>query len=194
MQVHNITPAQNVTPNFKAIKSIKCEGLYKKYPTEANKLINAFQNNKIVMDFCKKYDVDIVFYACKQAMERIESSIHIFFQNPIKKRFFGLFEGAKDQICLHSHGSEYNLNESMKKSTEKLVDYISPEVPGKPSGLLESHVMSKRIEIQKVLNKKADEAAAKSRKKLMAEEAQKRLNNENSILAKNIENLIKKSK
>ena len=72
MQVQNITLTQNNyssqrhNPNFTAIKSVKCDGLYKKYPELANELIEALKQNPKAMEFCKKYDVDIIFYAIKQ--------------------------------------------------------------------------------------------------------------------------------
>ena len=71
MQVQNVGLSQNNysqkhNPNFTAIKSVKCDGLYKKYPELANELVTAFKKNPTAMEFCKKYDVDVVFYAVKQ--------------------------------------------------------------------------------------------------------------------------------
>ena len=60
MQIQNVSLSQNNysqkhNPNFTAIRSIKCEGLYKKYPEYANHLVEAFKKNPIAIEFCKKY-------------------------------------------------------------------------------------------------------------------------------------------
>ena len=81
MQVQN-NPQITSTPNFKAIKSIKSTGLYKKQPRLVQGLVDTFQTNKTAMDFCKKYDVDIVFHACKDIMHSVKSTVAIFFKNP----------------------------------------------------------------------------------------------------------------
>lgn len=70
MQIQNVTLAQNNysqrhNPNFTSIKSVKCEGLYKKTPELATDVVEAFKANPKAMEFCRKYDVDIVFYAFK---------------------------------------------------------------------------------------------------------------------------------
>ena len=81
MNVGNISPNQNST-NFKAIKSIKCEGLYKKFPEEGKKLIQTFKENAKVMEFCRKYDVDIVFNASEKNMNCVQSILSIFYKIP----------------------------------------------------------------------------------------------------------------
>ena len=43
-------------PNFTAIKSLKMEGLYKKYPELGKQLVDTFQSSPRAMEFCKKYD------------------------------------------------------------------------------------------------------------------------------------------
>ena len=60
MQVQNDCSVGNYNTSFKRIRSIKCAGLYKKQPQYANKLIEAFKQNEKAMEFCKKYDVDIL--------------------------------------------------------------------------------------------------------------------------------------
>ena len=98
MQINNINQSYNNT-NFQAIKSVKCRGLYEKYPELGQQLVDAFQKCKEAMDFCKKYDSDIVFYAKKDGIDTVESSIHIFYDNPALsklKKFFKFLNSSED--------------------------------------------------------------------------------------------------
>ena len=47
MQVQNNPQIPNTVPNFKAIKSVKHQGLYKKHPKLAQNLVDTFKTNKI---------------------------------------------------------------------------------------------------------------------------------------------------
>lgn len=188
------SPIQTQTPNFKAIKSVKCEGLYKKYPQYAEKLVDTFKKNPIAMNFCKERDVNIVFYACQKMIEGVESSIHIFFKNPAKTKFFGLIKNADDKISLSVYDYRGGIEESLEKSTAGLKDYITENIPGKTSGVLDSHIHYKQEEINEYL-------AQKSKKE---EEAVKKANLKNQLksqkisakesLKESIENLINSSK
>lgn len=166
MQVQNVGLSQNNysqkhNPNFTAIKSVKCDGLYKKYPELANELVTAFKKNPTAMEFCKKHDVDIVFYAVKQMQDAVESSIHIFFDNISKskaRKFFDKLVGNNDdKIVLHAWANNYSLPSSMEQSTQRLVEYISPERKigdRYRGGMLDSHIKSADERIQKVINEK----------------------------------------
>lgn len=180
MQIQNVTLSQNNysqkhNPNFTAIRSVKCEGLYKKYPELANNLVSAFKENPTAMAFCKKYDVDIVFAAIKQMQDTVESSIHIVFDNISKSKVRRFFEGVlgknDDKVVLHAWGNEYSLPCSIEKSTQNLAEHISPEVKtaeGYRGGMLDSHLKNAEERIQTALNKRLEKI---SKKKAKAETA-----------------------
>ena len=157
MQINNNIQMQGASkPNFMAIKSVKCEGLYKKFPEQGKILVDTFKNNPVAMEFCKKYDVDIVFYACKDATDSVRSSMHIFFQNPAKTKFLGIFGSKKDKIELSGFGNSYFEKESIKDSTSQLVDYMLVSTEGKPlTGVLNQHMKLKSQEIEKTMYKDA---------------------------------------
>lgn len=204
MQVQNVTLnnsySQKKNPNFTAIKSVKCEGLYKKYPEYANELVEAFKQNPKAMEFCKKYDVDIVFYAVKQMQDNVKSSILIFFDNVSKsraKRFFDkLFGNNEDKVVLHAWGNKYSLQKSLKSSTEELVNnIILPErkIEGHyRGGLLNAHLESADEKIQKVLSEKARKVQQKEAKLAAKKEAEDKLQNAGSKLQDSINDLIEK--
>ncbi|MBE7710535.1 MAG: hypothetical protein E7Z92_00180 [Cyanobacteria bacterium SIG31] len=149
MQVQGTT-----SPNFKAIKSVRCEGLYKKFPEQGKILVDTFKNNKTAMEFCKKYDVKLVFHACEEAMHSVKSSILIFLENPTKGWFSRLINGKYDKIDLAGYGNKYEVGKSLEESTKRLVDYMLESTNGKPvSGLLNQHLKLKNDEIQKVIGK-----------------------------------------
>ena len=80
MQIYNVMSNPNqTTPNFKAIKSAKCEGLYKDYPSYGKNLVETFKKNPTAMKFCKKYDVNLVFHACKDMMNSVRSTLLLTF-------------------------------------------------------------------------------------------------------------------
>ena len=202
MQVANVGLYQNnysqkSNPNFTSIKSIKCEGLYKKYPDLANNLVDAFRNNPKAMDFCKKYDVDIVFYAVKQMHDSVESSVHIFFDNISKSKFRKFFEklvgGSDDNVTLHAWGNKYSLAHSLEDSTADLVDAISPErkvLDGYRGGLLDSHLASAEERMEKILEQKAKKQMAVASKIAEAKNAKSKLESDTSKLQDSINDLI----
>ena len=143
-------PQMASATSFKAIKSVKCEGLYKKFPEEGKKLVDAFKNNSKAMDFCKKYDVNVVFYAVKEQFESVASSLHIFFKNPAKSWVSKLIDGKQDKIELNGYGNAYNTKKSLEESTKQLVNYMEESTPNKSvSGVLDQHLELKDEEIQK---------------------------------------------
>ena len=118
MQIHNTTPSTNQTvPNFKAIKSVKCKGLYKDFPRYGKDLVETFKKNPTAMEFCRKYDVNLVFHACKDMMNSVRSTILLIFENPAKTKFLGFIGSKKDKIELSGYGNAYNYDESLKAST-----------------------------------------------------------------------------
>ena len=110
------------------------------------------------MEFCKKYDVNIVFYACKEAMDSVKSSIHLFFENPTKTKFLGIFGNQQDKIEISGYGNRYNLAESLTESTAELKRHIVDEIIGETTGVLNGQIRYKEEEIQKILNDKTPNA------------------------------------
>lgn len=204
MQIQNVTLAQNnysqkSNPNFTAIKSVKCQGLYKKYPELANNLVNAFQKNPFAMEFCKKYDVNIVFHAMKQFQDGVESSIHIFFDNVSKsktRKFFDkLLSNNEDKVVIHAWGNEYSIPRSIEQSTANLVESISPQrkvADGYRGGMLDSHLRLADDNMQKVVNEKSKKILEKEAKHAVVKDAKHKLNNANTNLQNSIDDLIKK--
>ena len=115
MQINSISNQNNRSnTSFTGIKSIQYRGLYKKAPELSKDLVEAFKQNPKAMDFCKKYDVDIVFYAVKETVDFIKSSIHIFYENPTNskfRKFINMLNGKKDSISTLGWG-KYELEKS----------------------------------------------------------------------------------
>lgn len=187
-------PTTVQAPNFKAIKSVRCEGLYKKYPEYGQELVDTFKKNPKAMEFCKKYDVDIVFHAFKRAVSATESSIHILFKNPAKKTFLGILGNKRDEIALHGFGNQYEEKLSLGQSTANLKDYIAENIPGKTSGVLDSHIELKEEEIQEVLDKKAAKLAQKQEKSEATRNSKNKIAADTEKLQDSIQELINQSK
>ncbi|MBQ7764658.1 hypothetical protein IJ384_04745 [bacterium] len=166
MQVYNnsqILQSMSYT-NFKGFKSApKCVGLYEKYPEYGKQLIDTFKNNSKAIEFCKKYNnVELFFLACKDSMSGVESYIRILFDNPAKSKFLGLFGSIRDEISLSAYGNAYNIEDSLKDSTNRLVDEIIESTAGKSvSGILNQHLKLKEDEIQEALAQKSDKIKEK---------------------------------
>ena len=163
MQIHNIMPNTNqTTPNFKAIKSVKCEGLYEDFPRYGIQLVETFKKNPVAIQFCKKYDVNLVFYACKDVMNSVRSSLLLFFENPAKIKILGFLVSKKDKIELSGYANSCDINSSLKASTDQLTDYMLYSTEGKPmSGVLNSYIKLKEEEIANKLFKKELSARTK---------------------------------
>lgn len=175
MKIDNNTAYQNrKAPAFTAIKAVRYEGLYKKYPEYNTQLLSALKENPIAVNFFKKYDVDIVFHAINNGINNIKSSIHIFYENPSKNKFqkFLQFFTARneDSINLPAWGKSY-VNSPLEESTQNLINYLLPETKGKSTtGVLSAHLENADKKIQAVLDKKAQKQAEKLAKKTAAEE------------------------
>ena len=162
MKVENISQ-NNYSTNFKAIRSIKCEGLYKKFPEEGKKLIQTFKENAKAMDFCRKYDVDIVFFAQEKAMNCVDSSINIHYKDPTKgffKRLSDAILGKEDLIRVFGFGNKYNIKDSIHESTMELNEMITAQYGQyNKSGLLNIHIKNAEKNIEANLLEKAKKQA-----------------------------------
>ena len=128
--------------SFKAIKSIKCKGLYNKSPQYAQEIIETFKNNDTVMKFCKKYDVNVVLGTNSILGRTRENYLRINFINPIKSKFLGIFGSKKDSIIVGDVYTDNNFIDANKR----LKNYIV-EVIGKPMPELSMNVNAKESEI-----------------------------------------------
>ena len=173
MKVENISQ-NNYSTNFKAIKSMKCEGLYKKFPEEGKKLIQTFKENAKAMEFCRKYDVDIVFNASEKNMNSVESILSIFYKNPAKnifQRFSSWLFGGDNCIRIFGFGNNYNIKDSLKHSTRELNEMMTSQTmvtnkfynPRK-SGTLDSHVTMAEDNIEIELEMKHSRKLNKAKK------------------------------
>lgn len=173
MQIQNVNFAQNnysqkSSPNFTSIKSIKYEGLYKKYSELANNLEDTLRNNPKAMAFCNKYDVNIVFRAVSQFCGNVESSISVFFDNIAKskrQKLFDKFLGInEDKVVLYALGNESTTAHSLKQSTADLTEYISPKhkyMDTYRGGFLNAYLDTADENIQKALKEKFMKAERK---------------------------------
>lgn len=182
------------TPNFKAIKSVRCEGLYKKYPEYGQELVDTFRKNSKAMEFCKKYDVDIIFHACELAVAETESSIHILFKNPAKKLFFGILGNTKDEIAIYGFGNQYDEKLSVYQSTTDLKNNITENVSVKTSGFLNAYIKIKEEEIQETLDKKVAKLAQKQEKSKTIQNSKNKIVADTEKLQDSIQKLINQSK
>ena len=131
MQIRSISQnsQQTINPNFNAIKSVKCKGLYKKYPEYNKDLINTFKNNPKAMEFCKKYDVDIIFNAVDESgfvIDEVCSYCKIIFDNPAKSKLWGIFGSTKDSLYVSCTDSRLNLEDTLRATSYGLMDYLTP--------------------------------------------------------------------
>ena len=164
MQVQNRPQIPNSgATNFKQIKSLKCTGLYakKEYSQYAENLVKSFKSNPKAIDFCKQYNVDIIFHAWKRAVNTVNSAIHISVDDPSKKKILGLFGNTKKIIEIQAWGSpSYDIKSALDEGTNELIDRIS----GK-TGILDSHMRLTSEEIQEKLAEKADKQFEKELKR-----------------------------
>ena len=185
-------------PAFGAIKKVSCEGLYKKFPELGKELVDTFQKNPKAMEFCKKYDVSIVFNAINNGMKAVESSLYIFYDNISKSKFSRLFlNTADDKINITAMNNEFNVYESLKKSTSELKGMMMPEssdVKRFGNGVLDAHIKYADENIQNALNKKAQKNAAKLSKIEEKNAARNELKENSGKLNEAIQNLIENSK
>ncbi|MBO5738136.1 hypothetical protein J6R97_02210 [bacterium] len=135
--------------NFRNIKSVKLQGLYKEFPHYGKELATSFKENTVALEFCKKYDVDIVFNAVKKGKSFIENMIEISFINPAKSKFLGIFGNQKDQITATGYSIKFYTNDCIKECTERLIENIK-----EPKDILAKKIKTKEDNIKSVLEKK----------------------------------------
>ena len=175
--------------------------MYKKYPQFANSLVESFQKNPKAIEFCKKYDVDIVFYAVKQMRDSVQSSVHIFFDNIAKSKTRKLFDKlagkSDDKIEVYAWGKKYSLPHSIEESTANLIEAMSPErkvANGYRGGFLDSNIKFAEEKIQKALSEKAKIVEQKAAESAAAKAAKAQYRNDVSKLQNSIKELINKGK
>lgn len=201
MQVLNnnfVTQNNKYNQSFTSIKSVRCEGLYRKYPELGGELIDTFKENPKLMEFCKKYDVNIIFNSIKQGINGVQSSVCVFYDNVAKskfRKFLDFFGNSEDKVVIHSWGNEYDLHKSLNEATENLKAAISPEKlhSNRPTGLLEAHMKSASDSMEEILSKKLKIKQKKIDKLEHKAEIQKQKLNNKSKLDSSIEDLINKS-
>ena len=177
----------NTNPQFKAIKSFQCKGLYKKFPDAAKEIVDTFQANPKAMDFCSKYDVDI-FLTAKESWETghyaIKNTLLIVYENiaksKIKKVIDWLLKNtSKDQIT---------------KNFKKALSPWNAEFP-RTTGQLDYQIDAAERDIQELLAAKAAKAAEVKRSHAIGKaSAQKKALEERQALDDSINELINKSK
>lgn len=202
MQITSITNNQNhksQNQTFTGIKQVKCAGLYNKYPELGKELVDTFKNNAKAMEFCKKYDVSIIFHAVKENLDSAKASICIFYDNIAKskfKKFLDSLNNSEDKVVIYSWGNKYNINESLLEATEGLKGAISKENPTAkyPTGLLDAHLDIADRKIQKAITRK-NEAKQKKLDKIMKDKNTTLMRNTNkNNLETSIKDLIEESK
>ena len=122
---------QNQT-NFKAIKSVRCEGLYRKNFDLFRDITQVLKENPVADYFFKKYDVAIVLNADEKATNLVESSLRIIFDNPFKNKFDSMIDASKNifnQAIVLGHGYSESLEKSIEKSTADLKSYLDGSDP-----------------------------------------------------------------
>ena len=135
-------------PNFGAIRSVQCIGLYEKNPQFNQRLEQALDKCYSLKDFSKKYDVDIIFDAWLRSKSRVENSISIIFENPSKSKILGVLGSKTDKIEIGRDNDLSNTAESFTHSTMQLIDDITSGYCG-GTGRLEHAVKEKAKEIEK---------------------------------------------
>ncbi len=178
-------------PSFSSIQSIKCSGLYKKYPEYAKKLVDSFMANDEAMTFCKKYDVDLVFSTHRSSYNSVCSDFVMYVDNISKgkfRKFLDSLNSKKDKIHLTGFSNSSD-TKGIDFATSNLTNYFSDE-----SGVLNSHMQSMDRKIQTDLAKKS----AKKQAKIDLANKRKALTEEKAINEKNlksaVDDLIRKSK
>ena len=182
---------QKQNPNFTSIKKIGYSGLYEKAPEEGQKLLEAFKQNRYAMDFCSVHDVKIFFHAMKEGYNRVESSIHIFYDNPTVgkiRKFFRALCNNEEQVKIHSWQT------NLEESTNELAEMILPYEKGhSKSGLLNSHIEIAYQSMQKVRDAKEAKKLAKLAKKQEKLDAKNQYTDAKQRLDKSINDLIESS-
>lgn len=192
---NNYNKYSKSNPNFTAIKSIDCQGLYKKAPEYGKELLEAFKKNPVAMDFCKKYDVSIIFHAAKEVANNVKSTIVIFYDNPAVNKFSKImnkiFGNTDDAINISGW------NHDLKSSTAELVERILPEAAQTnkaQNGLLSSHIKFADEKMQQIIDAKEAKKAAKLAKQTEKQTAENKLQKDKNELSRQMSDLIEATK
>jgi hypothetical protein len=155
--------------NFQRIRSIKCEGLFKKNPQACREILESFKSSAASMQFCNKHDVDIVLRACDVDMWAVDSEFVMLYKNLAPEgglidKFLHKIKSPK-RLRVGTYSNEYNRNLSFNKGVEKLKQHVSPYKPNENfSGVLEAHISSVTKEEDMLLKKQAEQSAIKENK------------------------------
>ena len=124
MKIEKINQSQT---NFKAVKCVRCEGLYRQHFNLFKDITKSLSQNPVANYFFKKYDVAIILNADEKATNLVESSLRIIFDNPFKNKFDSMIDANKNifnQAIVLGHGYSESLEKSIEKSTADLKSYI----------------------------------------------------------------------
>jgi hypothetical protein len=117
----------NTSPNFKAIRSLEFAGKLKKQPRLQEQLLDALENNKTIMDFCKKYDTKIQFNQFR-ADNYVVSKLYVAYEgiNDTKKTLWekikSLFKSPRMVVVDGFSNMAYDEKSSVKILTEKMAE------------------------------------------------------------------------
>lgn len=127
MQVsNNYSLAKNsVAPSFGSIKGIEFAGKLKKQPRLQEQLLDAFESNKTIMDFCKKYDTKIQFNQFR-ADNYVVSKLYVAYEgiNDTKKTLWekikSLFKSPNLVVVDGFSNMAYDENTSVNALTDAM--------------------------------------------------------------------------
>ena len=200
MQIQNNPQLSNQinTSSFRAIKIVKCVGLYKKYPQYAEKLVKALNNNAIAMRFCRNNDVDVVIRASEDVLESVHSLIQIFYKDPNKKpfkKFCDFICGKKEEINLNCYSNLYDIEENIGSATNILIEKMSFSQKGNiKKGQLNDIISKIEMKMKQFSDKKLIKEAKKLAKNKLKEDIKIKQIYELQSLNNSIDKLIKNSK
>ncbi len=184
---------------FGAIKSVKCTGLYEQFPDLGKDLVDTFQSNPKAMDFCKKYDVDLVFSAIKTGWSSVQTTLHVFYDDLSKGKFKKFWQGltsSPDEVSVASFSGSYNINyeDSLKATTLSLKQMIAPPGTKGYKGTLDKFLKEADDKLCVAYAKRPD-IVSKNKHHVDADlDSRMQLEEETSKLEASIRNLIKKSR
>jgi hypothetical protein len=148
----------NSNVNFQGIRSINCEGLFKKYPQASREILESFKSSTKAMQFCNTHDVDIFLRTCELEMGAIDSEFIMLYKNLAPESGFmnKLLHKIKSpkSIRIGTYNNAYDKIKSFNNGVEKLKQHVSPYEPNeKFSGVLEAHISYATKEEDKLLKK-----------------------------------------
>ena len=83
-----ISQINNADTNFKALKGIYTEGIYKKYPKQAGNVLKELKANKKVMDFCQRYETEVHLSGTASSYSGYDTKLRVTYKPlPSKNKF-----------------------------------------------------------------------------------------------------------